>query len=235
MVARKTGGQAARRIKLSDRRKAKATAKRLPYTGHAAVPAIITMQAIMKEVMHRRQTLYVLTGEETPVSAYIVKAAAKALEDHRILDASLKADRAPEQGGTNVAVAINTPDGLVVPAVSETNRKSVLELSREIQQLTDRAMKGGLTVPDSAGGAFAVMNLGEYDIELFSPAIRPPQRAILGFGRTSDRPVAIRKEVRVAAAATLSLAFDGRVVDVVRAAQFLQRVKDLLEDPSKLE
>jgi pyruvate dehydrogenase E2 component (dihydrolipoamide acetyltransferase) len=233
MVARKMGGQVAKTTKLSGKRKA--TANRLPHGGHAVVPAMITMQASMEEVMHRRQTLFVLTGEQTLVSAYIVKAAAKALEDHRILGPSMKADAVPVHGATNVAAAINTPEGLVAPVGSETDRKSVLELSREIQHLTDRAMKSGLTASGFAAGTLAVMNLGAFDIELFSPAIRPPQPVILGFGQTSDRPVVIRKEVRIAATTTLSLVFDDRVVDGLQAAQFLQRVKDLLEDPSKLD
>lgn len=237
MVARKMGGQAAKTIEFSGKRKA--TANRLPHGGHPVVPAMITMQASMEEVMHHRQTFFVLTGvltgEQILLSAYVVKAAAKALEDIRILDPSVKADAIPVHGGTNVAAAINTPDGLVAPVVSEANRKSVLELSREIQHLTDRAMKSGLTASGLAAGTLTVMNLGAFDIELFSPAIRPPQRVVLGFGQTSDRPVVIRKEIRIAATTSLSLAFDDKVVDGLKAAEFLQRVKDLLEDPSKLD
>jgi pyruvate dehydrogenase E2 component (dihydrolipoamide acetyltransferase) len=233
MAAGRTGAKVAKRVKLRSTRKA--TAKRLAFSGHADVSATITMQASMEEVMHRRQSLFVLTGEETLVSAYIVKAAAKALEDHRILDPYLNADAHPVHGGNNVAVTINAPDGLVAPVVTETKSKSVLELSREIKDLTDRAMKGSLTVSQSAVGTFVVTSLGAYDIELFSPAIRSPQRAILGFGRPLDRPIVIRKELRIAPTTILSLVFDDRIVDRLQAARFLQRVKDLLEDPSKLD
>jgi pyruvate dehydrogenase E2 component (dihydrolipoamide acetyltransferase) len=210
-LVRKTGGQVAKRVKIQGRRKA--TAKRLGFSGHAAVSAMIAMQASMEEVMHRRQTLFVLTGEETLVSAYVVKAAAKALEDHQILDSSVDRDAHPVHGGVSVAVTINTRDGLVAPVVTDTNAKSVLELSREIQDLTDCAMKGSLTVSQSAAGTFAVTSLGPYDIELISPAIRPPQRVILGFGRPLDRPIVIRKEVHIAPTTILSLVFDDTIVD----------------------
>jgi pyruvate/2-oxoglutarate dehydrogenase complex dihydrolipoamide acyltransferase (E2) component len=189
----------------------------------------------MEEVMHRRQSHFVLTGEETLVSAYIVKAAAKALEDHRILDSPLSADAHPMHGGTDVAVTIDAPNGPVAALIMETNRKSVRELSREIQDLTDRAMKGGLTVSQSAGGTFVVTSLGACDIELFSPAIRAPQRVILSFGRPLDRPIVIRKEVHIAPTTILSLVFDDGIVDGFQAARFLQRVKVLLEDPGKLD
>jgi pyruvate dehydrogenase E2 component (dihydrolipoamide acetyltransferase) len=80
-----------------------------------------------------------------------------------------------------------------------------------------------------------VTNLGGYGVALFAPVINPPQCAILGYGQTSEKPVVIEKEVRVAPMTTLSLVFDHRIVDGVPAAQFLQRVKELLEDPAKLD
>jgi pyruvate dehydrogenase E2 component (dihydrolipoamide acetyltransferase) len=90
-------------------------------------------------------------------------------------------------------------------------------------------------VSDLTGGTFTVTNLGAYGVELFAPVINPPQCAILGFGRTSERPVIVGERVQAAAMTTLSLVFDHRIVDGVPAAQFLQRVRELLEDPKKLD
>jgi pyruvate dehydrogenase E2 component (dihydrolipoamide acetyltransferase) len=95
-------------------------------------------------------------------------------------------------------------------------------------------MQNTLSVSDLTGGTFTVTNLGGYGVELFAPVINPPQCAILGFGRASPKPVVIGKEVRVSSITTLSLVFDHRIVDGVPAAQFLQKVKELLEDPAKL-
>jgi pyruvate dehydrogenase E2 component (dihydrolipoamide acetyltransferase) len=223
----------ARTIKLAGKRKA--TAERLSYGFHTTVPVLITMEARMEAVLERRKELHSRSGEEISITAYVVKAAAKALEDHQMINSSLEGDELRVYGDINVAVAINTPDGLVAPAIPQTNRKSVSEISRGIRDLTERAMQNRLTVSDLTGGTFTVTNLGGYGVELFAPVINPPQCAILGFGRTSERPVIIEKQVRVASVTTLSLVFDHRIVDGVPAARYLQRVKELLEDPGKLD
>jgi len=220
-------------IKLSGKRKA--TAERLSYSFHTTVPVTITMDASMDRILERRMNVRKETGEEVSVTAYVVKAAAKSLEDHPMLNSSLEEDTIQIYGDVNVAVAINTPDGLVAPVIPKTNNKSVPEISREIKDLTERSMQSRLSVSDLTGGTFTVTNLGGYGVELFAPVINPPQCAILGFGRTSEKPVVIGKEVRIAAVTTLSLVFDHRIVDGVPAAQLLQRVKELLEDPTKLD
>lgn len=223
----------ARTIKLSGKRKA--TAERLSYGFHTTVPVTITMEASMEAVLEHREDLQEKTGEESSVSAYVVKAAAKALKDHPLLNSSLEEDELRVYSEVNVAVAINTPDGLVAPVIPNTDKKSVLDISREIRDLTERAVQNKLSLSDLTGGTFTVTNLGGYGVDLFAPVINPPQCAILGFGRTSEKPVVIGKEVRAASMTTLSLVFDHRIVDGVPAAQFLRRVKELLEDPTKLD
>jgi len=223
----------AKTIKLAGKRKA--TAERLSYGFHTTVPVTITMDARMEAVLDQRKDLHSRTGEEISITAYVVKAAAKALEDHQMINSSLEGDELRVYGDINIAVAIDTPDGLVAPVLPQTNKKSVSEISRGIRDLTECAMQNKLTVLDLTGGTFTVTNLGGYGVELFAPVINPPQCAILGFGRTSERPVIIEKQVRAASVTTLSLVFDHRIVDGVPAAQFLQRVKELLEDPKKLD
>jgi pyruvate dehydrogenase E2 component (dihydrolipoamide acetyltransferase) len=223
----------ARVIRLAGKRKA--TAERLSFGFHTTVPVTITMEARMEAVLERRRDLQSRTGEEISITAYVVKASAKALEDHPMINSSLEGDELRLYGDINVAVAINTPDGLVAAVIPQTNRKSVSEISRCIRDLTERALQNRLAVSDLTGGTFTVTNLGGYGVELFAPVINPPQCAILGFGRTSERPVVIEKQVRVASVTTLSLVFDHRIVDGVPAAQYLQRVKELLEDPEKLD
>jgi len=223
----------ARTIRLSGKRKA--TAERLSYGFHTTVPVTITMETQTEAVLERRKELHNKTGEEISVTAYVVKAVAKALEDHPLLNSSLEGEELQVYGDINVAVAINTPDGLVAPVIPKTNKKSVADISREIRNLTDRAVQNKLLVSDLTGGTFTVTNLGGYGVDLFAPVINPPQCAILGYGRTSERPVVVGKEVHVVSMTTLSLVFDHRIVDGVPAAQFLQRVKGLLEDPTKLD
>ena len=223
----------ARTIKLAGKRKA--TAERLSYGFRTTVPVTITMETRMEAILEQRKQLHSQTGEEISITAYVVKAAAKALEDHQMINSSLEGDELRIYGDINVAVAINTPDGLVAPVIPQTNRRSLSEVSRDIRELTERALQNKLTVLDLTGGTFTVSNLGGYGVDLFAPVINPPQCAILGFGRTSERPVIVEKQVRAASVTTLSLVFDHRIVDGVPAAQYLQRVKELLEDPKKLE
>ena len=223
----------ARTIKLAGKRKA--TAERLSYGFHTTVPVTITMEARMDTMLGHRKELHNKTGEEISITAYLVKAAAKALEDHQMINSSLEGDELRLYGDINVAVAINTPDGLVAPIIPQTNKRSILEISRGIRDLTERAIQNKLAVTDLTGGTFTVTNLGGFGVDLFAPVINPPQCAILGFGRTSEKPVIIEKQVQVASVTTLSLVFDHRIVDGVPAAQYLQRIKELLEDPKKLE
>lgn len=223
----------ARTIKLAGKRKA--TAERLSYGFHTTVPVTITMEARMDTMLGHRKELHNKTGEEISTTAYVVKAAAKALEDHQMINSSLEGDELRLYSDINVAVAINTPDGLVAPIIPQTNKRSILEISRGIRDLTERAIQNKLAVTDLTGGTFTVTNLGGFGVDLFAPVINPPQCAILGFGRTSEKPVIIEKQVQVASITTLSLVFDHRIVDGVPAAQYLQRVKELLEDPKKLE
>jgi len=223
----------ARTIKLAGKRKA--TAERLSYGFHTTVPVTITMEARMDTMLGHRKELHNKTGEEISITAYVVKAAAKALEDHQMINSSLEGDELRLYSDINVAVAINTPDGLVAPIIPQTNKRSILEISRGIRDLTERAIQNKLAVTDLTGGTFTVTNLGGFGVDLFAPVINPPQCAILGFGRTSEKPVIIEKQVQVASITTLSLVFDHRIVDGVPAAQYLQRVKELLEDPKKLE
>ncbi|HXZ98634.1 MAG TPA: dihydrolipoamide acetyltransferase family protein [Candidatus Acidoferrum sp.] len=223
----------AKMIKLAGKRKA--TAERLSYAFHTTVPVTITMEARMEAVLELRRQLQSRTGEDVSMTAYVVKAAAKALEDHEMINSSLEGDELRVYADINVAVAINTPDGLMAPIIPQTNRKSVSEISRDIRDLTERAMQDKLTVLDLTGGTFTVTNLGGYGVDLFAPVINPPQCAILGFGRTFERPVVIERQLRTALVTTLSLVFDHRITDGVPAAQYLQQVKELLEDPQKLD
>ena len=222
----------AKTVKLAGKRKV--TAERLSYGFHTTVPVTITMETRMEAILERRQ-LQSRAGEDVSITAYVVKAAAKALEDHPMINSSLEGDELRLYGDINVAVAINTPDGLVAPVIPGTNRKSLTEISRNIRDLTERAIQNSLTVADLTGGTFTVSNLGGFGVDLFAPVINPPQCAILGLGRTTEKPVIVEKQVRAGSVTTLSLVFDHRIVDGVPAARYLQRVKELLENPAMLD
>ena len=132
----------------------------------------------------------------------------------------------------NMGVAVALDNGLVVPNVPDADKKSLTEISKEIKELAKLAREGGLPMEKLRGGTFTITNLGMYGIESFTPIINQPEVAILGVTTMEDRAVVRGGEIVIRPMMTLSLTFDHRVVDGSVAAEFLQRVKALLENPA---
>jgi len=209
-------------------------AERLSYSFHTTVPVIITMEVDMENLINLRESMKTAVNTDLSLTAFIVKAVAKALEAHTILNSTLEEDEIRIFEQINIALAINTPEGLVAPVIRDANKKTVQGISNEIHQLTEKAMQKKLDLQDLLGSTFTVSNLGPYGVEIFAPVINPPQSAIIGIGTTDKRPIIIDENVVVKHMATLSLVFDHRVVDGVPAAEFLHEVKRLLEAPETL-
>jgi pyruvate dehydrogenase E2 component (dihydrolipoamide acetyltransferase) len=132
----------------------------------------------------------------------------------------------------NMGVAVALDNGLVVPNVTDADKKSLTEISAEVKELAKLAREGGLPMEKLRGGTFTITNLGMYGIESFTPIINQPEVAILGVTTMEDRAVVRDGAVVIRPMMTLSLTFDHRVVDGSVAAEFLQRVKTLMENPA---
>jgi pyruvate dehydrogenase E2 component (dihydrolipoamide acetyltransferase) len=161
----------------------------------------------------------------------LVKAAARALGEHPLLNASLVGDEIRLFADKNIGVAVALEEGLIVPVLKAADQKGLGEISAELKQLVERARTGKFTPDDLAGGTFTITNLGAFAIDVFDPIIVAGQSAILGVGRIADKPVVIAKELMVRATMNLCLSFDHRILDGAPAARFLQRMKELLENP----
>jgi len=209
-------------------------AERLSYGFRTTVPVVITMDVDMENLIHLRQTMIEEIKKDLSLTAFLVRAVAKALEAHTILNSSLEGDEIKVFEEINIALAINTPEGLVAPVIHNANKRTVQEISNTIHQLAEKAMQKKLDLQDLLGGTFTISNLGLYSVGIFAPVINPPQTAILGIGTTEKRPIVVNENVEVKHMATLSLVFDHRVVDGVPAAEFLREVKRLLEAPRAL-
>ena len=168
-------------------------------------------------------------GVKVTYTDILVKIVASLLRKHPLLNASLKGDFIEIYEDINVGVAVAINHGLVVPVVKAADRKSLVEVSREIKDLAGRARAGTLTLDDVSGGTFTVTNLGMYGVDGFTPIINSPQTAILGVGRIVLKPVVRGDEVDKANVAWLSLTFDHRVMDGHTAALFLQDLSRTLE------
>ena len=162
----------------------------------------------------------------------LVKFVAKALTEYPLLNCSVEDNKIRYKHYVNMGVAVALDNGLVVPNVTDADKKSLTEISAEIKELAKLAREGGLPMEKLRGGTFTITNLGMYGVESFTPIINQPEVAILGVTTMEDRAVVRGGEIVIRPMMTLSLTFDHRVVDGSVAAEFLQRVKTLLENPA---
>jgi pyruvate dehydrogenase E2 component (dihydrolipoamide acetyltransferase) len=204
-------------------------AERLTFSARTTVPVILTM-----EVDATQLTDFKDKGGKVGFSALAVKAAAKALEKNPSLNSTIEGEEITTYSDINVAVAINTDQGLVAPVIRNANKKSLQELENQVQALAGKAKKNLLTVQELVGATFTITNLGGYDVDSFAPVINPPQCAILGLGRITYKPFAVGEKVSAKPSTIVTLVFDHRIVDGVPAARFLQDIKHNLENIESL-
>jgi pyruvate dehydrogenase E2 component (dihydrolipoamide acetyltransferase) len=165
------------------------------------------------------------------VTDFAIKAAAGALGDVPAANAGLIEDAVRLYQRTDISFAVATEGGLVTPLLRAANEKSLAQIACETSELAARARAGRLRPEDYTGGSFTISNLGMYGVDGLYAIINPPQSAILGIGRASERPVLRQNQVVAARVATLTLSVDHRVLDGALGAQLLASIKEHLEDP----
>ena len=162
----------------------------------------------------------------------LVKFVARALTEFPLLNCSVADNKITYKHYVNMGVAVALDNGLVVPNIPDADKKSLTEISAEVKELAKLAREGKLPPERLQGGTFTITNLGMYGIESFTPIINQPEVAILGVNTMEDKVVVRNGEMVIRPIMNLSLTADHRVVDGSVAAQFLQRVKALLENPA---
>lgn len=162
----------------------------------------------------------------------LVKFVAKALTEFPALNCSVDGNSIIYKHYVNMGVAVALDNGLVVPNVQDADKKSLTEISNEVKELAELARAGKLPMERLHGGTFTITNLGMYGIESFSPIINQPEVAILGVCAMQDMPVVVDGQVAIRTMMKLCLTADHRVVDGALAAQFMHRIKTLMENPA---
>ena len=166
--------------------------------------------------------------------SFFVKACITALKDIPEVNAEVENNDVIYKNFYNIGVAVGTDQGLVVPVVKDADKKSLVEVEKEIYQLGQKARSGQLSIEDMQGGTFTISNGGVYGSLMSTPILNPPQSGILGMHKIEERPIAIDGEIKIRPMMYLALSYDHRIVDGKGAVTFLVRVKEGLEDPSRL-
>lgn len=164
----------------------------------------------------------------------IVKIVSRVLLEFPILNSSVDGDEIIKRNYTNIGVAVALDEGLIVPVVKYANIKGLKTISDDIKELADKARSNTLQPDEMTGGTFTVSNLGMFNIESFTPIINQPEVAILGINTIKETAVKVDGEFQFIPMMTLSLTADHRVVDGSVAAQFLNRLKEYIENPNIL-
>jgi len=166
----------------------------------------------------------------------MAKISGLALTEHPLMNATWKNGIVTNQD-IHVGIALDTPDGVIVPVIRDITEKSVEAVAEEAMRLTNACKAGKLELDQIQGGTFTITNLGMYEIDHFTPILHLPQCAILGLGRVNPRVIVLDEpsaSIGIRKIMSLSLTFDHRIVDGAPAARFLQRIKQLIEEPDNV-
>ena len=172
-------------------------------------------------------------GANLSYTGILIKLVSKALRQHMNLNSIIEDDEAKVIENINISVAVQSEKlGLVVPVMRDVDKKPLGVVSKELDEMAEKARKGTLTFDDVVGGTFTISNLGMLDsVDSFTPIINPPQSAILGVGRIIDETVVVNGRVEVRPVCTFSLTVDHRLIDGYPASQFLATLKKFVSDP----
>jgi pyruvate dehydrogenase E2 component (dihydrolipoamide acetyltransferase) len=167
---------------------------------------------------------------------FFIKAVHHALTEHPLLNASVdeEKDEIIIKKYYNMGIAVDTPDGLMVPVIKDVNKKTILDLAKEIQDLSQKARERKIKLEEMKGSTFTITNYGHFGGTFATPIINYPDVAILGTGRISEKPWVKDGQIVIRKILPLSLTFDHRVTDGVDSARFLSKVIQYLEDPALL-
>jgi len=207
----------------------KTTAERVSTSFRTAPHSTLMMEVDVSKAVELH------TRAQVSYTAILVKAVANSLSEHPIINSTLEGDNIKLFEDINVGVAVATRYGLVVPVIRDVDKKSLKEIDITINELTEKAREGKLAKEELTGGTFTITNLGMYSVEFFTPIINPPEAAILGVGKITEKPMVIGGKIEVKPMIMLSLSYDHRIVDGAPAAEFLLKIKESIEKALEFE
>ncbi|MDQ8169054.1 MAG: 2-oxoglutarate dehydrogenase complex dihydrolipoyllysine-residue succinyltransferase [Gemmatimonadota bacterium] len=190
--------------------------------------AITALRERLKDRVEKEQ------GVKLSYMPFFVKAACLALDAYPAVNAQIDGDTIVYKHYVNMGIAVASDAGLVVPNVKDADKKSIVQIGKDIAAVAKRARDGKLSMDDLTGGSFTITNGGVFGSLLSTPIINYPQVGILGLHKTQDRPVAINGKVEIRPMMYIALSYDHRMIDGQQAVLFLVRFKELMEDPAAM-
>ncbi len=165
---------------------------------------------------------------------FFIKAVIEALKDVPKVNGSIEGNEMIFRNYYNIGVAVGTPKGLIVPVIRHAEMLSIAEIEMTIKHFAQKARDGKITVADLRDGTFTISNGGVYGSLMSTPILNPPQSGILGLHKIEDRPMAINKQVVIRPMMYVALSYDHRLIDGSESVKFLVKIKDCIEDPSRI-
>jgi 2-oxoglutarate dehydrogenase E2 component (dihydrolipoamide succinyltransferase) len=209
-------------------KEAQNTAALLTTFNDVDMSGVIEARARYKDLFEKKH------GIRLGFMGFFVKAAALAARDVPSVNARIEGDEIVYSNYLDVSVAVSAPKGLVVPVIRNADSMSFAEIEKAIAAYGKKAKEGTLTAEDMKGGTFTISNGGVFGSLLSTPIINPPQSAVLGMHRIEERPVVRDGQIVARPMMYLALSYDHRLVDGREAVTFLVRIKEAIEDPTRL-
>jgi pyruvate dehydrogenase E2 component (dihydrolipoamide acetyltransferase) len=204
-----------------------------PHVAHMDDADVTLLEEFRQKENKRREAA---GGEHFTLLAFVVKAVTAGLKEAPAFNASLDPFREViiYKSYYNIGIAVDTGRGLLVPVIRDTDRKSILQISKDIDRFASLAREGKIEVADLRGGTFTITNVGPLGGTALIPAINYPEVAILGMGKVQDKPVVRDGKIVIRKILPLTLAFDHRIADGADAARFVSEMARQLSDPNLL-
>lgn len=189
------------------------------------------VKAFRAQFQERFQEQY---GVKLGFMSFFSKAVAEAMKYHPLVNARIEGEEIVTPNYVDIAIAVSTPKGLMVPVIRDVNNKTLGQIEVDIAQMAEKARKGRLTIEEMSGGTFTITNGGVFGSLLSTPIINPPQSGILGMHNIVERPIAENGQVVIRPMMYTALSYDHRIIDGKDSVGFLVRLKEFIEAPEKM-
>lgn len=194
----------------------------------------VDMSAVM-EMRKKYQKKFVETHDiKLGFMSFFTKAASEALKLHPAVNSMIDGDEIVTPDYADIAIAVQTPKGLMVPVIRNTESLGLADIEKNLMALANKARTGKISLDEMTGGTFTITNGGVFGSLLSTPIINPPQSGILGMHNIVERPVAVNGKVEIRPMMYIALSYDHRVIDGKDSVGFLVKIKEMIENPHKM-